>query len=363
MAAARFYDGLTSQPWPIDVVLAGDVLVFEAEGVTRRWPLGGLTIDAAGGVVRLSRSGDDERLLIDGAVWRAFAGAQGRAAEKRSRFGEWKLVAGLAVAGVLLTLLVFVGVPAVSGPLARMTPPAFERRIGENFEAQLSVGLKPCGGREGQAALAAFGRRLGRAAQTPFDIRVRAVEAPITNAFALPGGAVMVTDDLIGLTQTPDELAAVIAHETAHVEKRHVMQAVWRSLGLGLVLDAVVGGGSGAGQQAVLLAGSFTDLRFSRQAEAQADSRGMELLQAQGLSSKGMAPFFERLAAKGEGAEARAVKELISSHPDTIARARVSRLHARPGASAFSPREWAAIKAACATPRSTGGSLRWIPAS
>jgi beta-barrel assembly-enhancing protease len=77
---------------------------------------------------------------------------------------------------------------------------------------------------------------------------------------------VLVTGDLIELAKTPDELSAVIAHEVAHVERRHVMQGVWRSLGLGLVLDAVVGGGTGADQQAVLLMGSVTDLRFSRRA-------------------------------------------------------------------------------------------------
>jgi predicted Zn-dependent protease len=139
----------------------------------------------------------------------------------------------------------------------------------------------------------------------------------------------------------------VIAHEVAHVEKRHVMQAVWRSLGLGLVLDAVVGGGSGAGQQAVLLAGSVTDMRYSRDAEAQADERGQQLLQSAGLSSKGMKPFFVRLAAKGESEDARAVAELISDHPDTARRAVAAGKRERPGAPAFDAAQWASVKAVC----------------
>jgi Zn-dependent protease with chaperone function len=74
----------------------------------------------------------------------------------------------------------------------------------------------------------------------------------------------MVTDRLIALAASPDELSAVIAHEAAHVEKRHVMQSVWRSFGFGVLLDAVVGGGTGAGQQAVLLIGSSTNLARPR---------------------------------------------------------------------------------------------------
>jgi predicted Zn-dependent protease len=63
-----------------------------------------------------------------------------------------------------------------------------------------------------------------------------------------------------------------------------------------------------------------------------------------------MAPFFERLAAKHEGADAKMVKELISSHPDTLRRAKVSRLRARAGMPAFSAADWAAIKAVCKIP-------------
>lgn len=207
--------------------------------------------------------------------------------------------------------------------------------------------FKDCRGDAGQQALAEVGDRLQAVADTPFDIQVRAVEAPMANAFALPGGIVMVTDDLIEMAETPDELAAVIAHEAAHVEKRHVMQSVWRSLGVGLILDAAVGGGSGAGQQAVLLAGSMNDLRYSREAETEADVRGMQLLEANGWSSRGMAPFFRKIAAKGEGPESAMVKELISSHPESERRARAAEARAKSGRPALSPEAWAAVKASC----------------
>ncbi|CAN5562550.1 M48 family metallopeptidase [soil metagenome] len=349
---ASFNDGLTARSAPVELIVEGERLTFDADGQAHVWSLADLQIEDLGERLRLSHPKiGDGRLTVDAAAWRASVG--GVRAERRHRSRETRLVVGLAMAGLAIAAVVFIGVPAASGPLARATPPDIEKRMGRNFEGQLSLGFRRCNGEAGQTALATFGHRLQDAADTPFDIRVRAVQAPMANAFALPGGAVMVTDDLIDMAKTPDELSAVIAHEAAHVERRHVMQAVWRSLGLGLVLDAVVGGGSGAGQQAVLLAGSVADLRFSRSAEREADIRGQQLLEKAGLSSQGMAPFFQRIAAKGDGPNAAAVKELMSSHPDSLRRAHESAARAHPGAAAFTPAEWTAIKAACHKPKRT----------
>jgi predicted Zn-dependent protease len=125
------------------------------------------------------------------------------------------------------------------------------------------------------------------------------------------------------------------------------MQAVWRSFGFGVVLDAMVGGGTGAGQQLVLLAGSVTNLRYGRAGEAEADRVGQELLAPEGLSSEGMASFFQRLAARAQAKNARSAQELTSDHPDTLRRGAASRLRQKPGAAAFSPTEWRDIKSAC----------------
>jgi predicted Zn-dependent protease len=343
---ASYNDGRTARAHSVQVELDGEILVFDAGG-EQRWPLAALRTEVLEDRVRLACGAEGAaRLTLALEDWRALtrnAPGYDRALRKRHAV----LVSGLAAAAFSAAALVFVVIPGVSGPLARRTPPRLEQQIGRNFEAQVTLGMRPCGGEAGQAALAAFGERLGKTAAAPFDIRVRAVHAPMVNAFALPGGAIMVTDQLIDLADSPDELAAVIAHETAHVRQRHVMQAVWRSLGFGVLLDVLVGGGTGAGQQLVLLAGSVTNLRYGREAESEADRVGQDLLTRQGLSSQGMARFFQRLATTSEGRDALAVKELISDHPDTLRRAEASRAREKPGASAFTPAEWRAVKAAC----------------
>jgi beta-barrel assembly-enhancing protease len=345
---ARFHDGRTARAHEVEAAVSRDGLRFAFEGEAHHWPLADVEAERVGERVRLSRRRDPARLTVDAAEWRAATASAGEGIERHGRRREWRLIGGLVAGAAFVAFVVFVGVPLASGPLARATPVGFERQMGNNFESQLAVAFPRCTGRDGQDALYVFGDSLEDGAATPFNLRVQAVEAPMVNAFALPGGAIMVTDDLIDMAETPDELAAVIAHEAAHVEQRHVMQAVWRSLGLGLILDAVVGGGTGAGQQAVLLAGSFTDLRYSRDAEQEADARGQAILSKIGLSSQGMAPFFRRLAGKGEGKEAQMVKELISSHPDTQRRAKLSQARAKPGRAAFSAEDWKAIKQVCA---------------
>jgi len=343
---ASYNDGRTARDQTLEVSLDGDALAFVADG-EQRWPLAGLRAETLEGQVRLAPNARDAaRLTVTLEDWRALtrsAPGYGRA-QRRRRAG---LVAILAISALSVAAVVFVVIPAASGPLARRTPPSLERQMGESFQAQITVGFPLCGGAAGQAALGRLGDRLGREAGGPFQIRVLAVHAPVVNAFALPGGTVMVTDRLIALAQSPDELSAVIAHEAAHVRQRHVMQAVWRSFGFGVLLDAMVGGGTGAGQQLVLLAGSITSLRYGREAETEADRIGQDLLAGQGLSSEGMPAFLRRLARSEEGGDARALEEFVADHPATRRRIEATARRARPGARAFTPAEWRQVRAAC----------------
>jgi Zn-dependent protease with chaperone function len=349
--AARFYDGRSALSHDAEVRLEGDALDIRADGQALVWRLADLIAEVEADQVRVSnRRERDTRLVLSVEEWTALIGDRldGRKRERRRR--EFWLVGGLAAVAGAVMLFVFVGVPILSGPVARATPVSMELRMGENFDAQVGAIFPTCRNEEGQRILSALGDRIAMGADTPFDIRVRAVEAPMVNAFALPGGPVLITDDLISEAESPDELAAVIAHEIAHVEMRHVMQAVWRDLGIGMLLDLVVGGGTGAGHQAVILAGQASDLTYSRDAELEADTRGQALLHAAGLSSQGMAPFFDRMArADGSGRLGEAV-EFMNSHPDSSRRGRVARAGARPGLSALDAEEWRVVKAVCAAP-------------
>ncbi|MGQ3041200.1 MAG: M48 family metallopeptidase [Brevundimonas sp.] len=346
--SARFYDGQASRAWPAEVSLAGEILEIRTDTGTSRWRLRDLSVQLEGYDARISSRKDrDARLVMPDDDWSRLAGDRLDDFRSARRRRELWLIGGLTAAAAGIVLFVTVGVPALAKPIARATPIGLERQMGENFDAQIGAVFPRCRGQDGQRVLAELGDRIAVHADTPFDIRVRAVEAPMINAFALPGGPVMVTDDLIAAAETPDELAAVIAHEISHVEQRHVMQAVWRDFGIGMLLDAVVGGGTGAGQQAVILAGQASSLSYDRAAEREADARGQALLEAGGLSSEGMAVFFDRLGKlEGSGALTEAT-EFLNTHPDSGRRARLARAAQKPGAAALGPEDWAAVKGTC----------------
>jgi Zn-dependent protease with chaperone function len=348
----QLYDGRVARPWAVEVTIEGGRVIARAvedaaTGVD--WPLDEVReISRSDGRYGLSRADEDARLVVDAEAWRALAGRSSEAIARRGRGREWRLVGGLVAAGLTFAAVVFVGVPMAARPLALRTPLALEARFGANMEKQLNVPFRACwDGSDSAALLRDLGQRLGEAANAPFPIRVKAVRAPFVNVFALPGGTILVTSELIQQAHGPDELAAVLAHEIAHVERRHAMQAAWRAMGAGLLLDAVVGGGSGAGQQLIVLAGGFADYRFSRALEAEADDRAIQILQAEGVSTQGMADFFGRMANRGDDPRLRQAAEWFKTHPDTAGRAEKARRAVRPGRPALSDDEWDVLDRVC----------------
>ena len=357
----RFYDGVDAGSHAARASFDGRAVTIEANGQTHVWPARELSVDIHGGEARISRRRADARLVVSESDWRAVAGLSG-AVRSHSAAGGRGLVIGLVAAAAAVALFVFVGVPLASGPLARATPSAYEARLGESYNAQVSAIFPACEDEAGQAVLDQLGQRIAAESGSVFDIQFRAVHAPMVNAFALPGGYVLVTDDLIAEAETPDELAAVLAHETAHIAQRHSMQAVWRSLGAGMLLDLIVGGGSGAGQQAVLLAGQASELSFGREAETEADAFGRDYLHAAGLSSRGMAPFFERMAAQEVDApeEVDQMSEWWMTHPNTGRRIEAARAGERDGEPALGAADWRTLQGVCGSGQGPDGRRPWF---
>lgn len=348
----QLYDGRVARPWSVALAVEGGRLIARApddHSVGLDWSLDAVRETLrADGRYSLSHDDEDARLVVEAEGWRALSGRSSKSISRRGRGREWSLIGGLVAAGVAVAAVVFVGIPLAARPLALRTPPALEARFGANMERQLSLPFRACSTTSESAVLLRdLGQRLGQAADAPFPIKVRAVRAPFVNAFALPGGTILVTGELIEQARGPDELAAVLAHEIAHVERRHAMQAAWRAMGAGLLLDAVVGGGSGAGQQLIVLAGGFADHRFSRALEAEADDRAIEILRAEDISTQGMADFFGRLANRGDDQRLRQAAEWFQTHPDTAGRAEKARRAIRPGRPAMSNEDWAILERVC----------------
>ena len=149
----------------------------------------------------------------------------------------------------------------------------------------------------------------------PFTFRV--VDSSEVNAFSLPGGPVYVNLGLIELADSEDELAAVIAHEMAHVVSRHAtermttMQLTQMAL---LVTLSAVGGAPAAAVQGGQLAYILGILRYSRSMETEADRMALAVLRAAGYDPAAMGRVLRRLEEERR-MEPLLLERWMSSHP------------------------------------------------
>ena len=133
------------------------------------------------------------------------------------------------------------------------------------------------------------------------------------NAFSLPGGTILVTDQMVRSFPEPDVLAGVLGHEIAHVAEAHGLKQVYRSLGTYLLVAVIVGDVGPILDDLLLEGGLLLSLSYSRDHEWEADRTGMELAARAGYDPAALALFFERMTA-GEQA---AGSSWLSTHPAT----------------------------------------------
>ena len=130
------------------------------------------------------------------------------------------------------------------------------------------------------------------------------------NAFALPGGTIIMTDAFARQFPNENILAGVLGHEIGHVVERHGLRQVYRSLGI-YILVALMAGDTGPILEDILLEGNLLlSLSFSRDAELEADAFGVDLIEKAGYDPRGLAAFFEAMMAQGGGAS-----DWRSTHP------------------------------------------------
>ncbi|MEZ5689396.1 MAG: M48 family metalloprotease [Caenibius sp.] len=227
----------------------------------------------------------------------------------------------------------------MGGPIASTGTPLTEteRKQGEDAHPQL---VAEFGGAE-TGARARYVETVARnvavqsgLSNAPGDFTVTLLNSSVNNAFAIPGGFVYVTRQLVGLMNNEAELAAVLGHEIGHVAARHSAKRQAKAqqnalLGvLGQVLSGVVFGNSALGQlgqQVSSTVPQLATLRYSRNQELQADDLGINYLKGAGYDPRAMATLLASLAAQNsldaqlQGRDAR-MPEWASTHPDPASR-------------------------------------------
>lgn len=240
--------------------------------------------------------------------------AQGFGSQRR-----WpRELALLAVLLVTLPLLVIWGARRLAEAAAVRLPPAMDEKLGRPSWEALKLSGQRCEDPAAERYVAGLlDPLLAALGETPFRFELMVVDASEVNAFALPGGFVVVNSGLLAEARSGEEVAGVLAHELSHVTLRHSTKRIAGGLGVSAALGLVLGIVD-VGAPAYTLT-YLANLGYERDQEREADEHGQALLKRAGISPLGMATFFERLSS------ALSPPELLSTHPDPGGRAERAR--------------------------------------
>ncbi|MGR3290190.1 MAG: M48 family metallopeptidase [Paracoccaceae bacterium] len=312
---ADYFDGTTAVVRRVDIRIEetgqGPVLVIsppEAEPTT--WPLSDIRLvpdQAAQDTIILALSGDAvSRLSVSDNEARWIIGARcsnlhkGSKIENRGRLLGWSIGAIASVA-----IIIFGLVPLMADQLAEFLPPKGEKALGDATFEQVRSALsssdlfpvKICESPEGVTALAQMQARVAGQVVLPYPLTVHVLDHDLVNAFALPGGRVVLFRGLIDAAESPDEIAGVLAHEVGHVVNRDPARGALRSAGSIGVLGLLFGDFAG-GTVVLFLLNRLIDATYSQEAEALADTFAHQTLGNAGIAPSALANMFERLRQK-----------------------------------------------------------------
>lgn len=162
--------------------------------------------------------------------------------------------------------------------------------------------------------LQSFADHLQLSSQYP--IKVTVVDEEEVNAFALPGGHIIVHTAILKKLRSSDALVALLSHETIHINHRHSLQNILSSMSTGFLLSFITRGGGGFTQLILGNANLLRELSYTRKLEKEADESGMKLMAKNAVSLKGMLQLMETLQEVDEENSLPAIS-FLSTHPLT----------------------------------------------
>ena len=326
----QFFDGRSSARHDVEVQIGIDGVVrVTGAGPPRDYRLAEVEVsERIGSTPRMLRFADGSACevadndAIDAALEQLDAvSPQHRVHRLESRW-HYALIAGLALVLVAWGAIQF-GIPAAARHVARAMPASTDYAIGrESLELLDRTMLEPTAlGSERQEALRERFGAMTRDLEDGHEYRLefRGGGDVGANAFALPSGIVVMTDELVELAQSDDELSAVLAHEVGHVVHRHSLRMLLQNSATSLLMLALVGDVSSASVLVASVPTVLVQAKHSRQFEIEADDYAYAWLDRAGIARHHFGAILERLEQKYGGAD---VPSWISSHPPTAQRMR-----------------------------------------
>jgi predicted Zn-dependent protease len=269
----------------------------------------------------------------------------------------WTALAAIAALGLAAAVFRW-GLPAFATLVAARVPISWEVRLGDTVVDHLVPAENRCDDPILLDHLEQIVSALAARSPSPYTLKIYVADDDTLNAFAAPGGAIVILRGLLKRTTRPEELAGVLAHEIQHITQRHSTRAILHHASAGVLVAALTGDVSGVAAFGLDAARNLGLLRYSRENETAADEKGLEMILAAGIDPSGMIAFYEVLAR--EGPTLPRPLHYLATHPATGERvARIRQLAegaGPPTVSLGTAEEWATLTTRChadATPASS----------
>jgi predicted Zn-dependent protease len=318
----KYYDHQSSQVVPVSIQLNAESLLITTQGeVRRQWywlfteinpvvsgnSFVSITCDTAtGGTLDVQ-----DTVFIKDFLRVYKPSGSTRLYELVLQGGLKITIAALAVV-IAICIAVYLWVlPPLADKAITLMPVSYDKALGEMARKQ--IGEIPDS--VSSNILNAF------AAHIQWDMKdtlhFSVVKSDVINAYALPGGYIVVYNALINELEKPEELAALLSHEVSHVKQRHSMRSLVRNLS-GYLFGSLVFNDVN-GMMGILFknADQLRSLQYSREFEEEADLKGLALMRRNKINQAGMLGLMKELKKAGAKKSSITVPEFISTHPLT----------------------------------------------
>ncbi len=359
---ATYFNGETARDYAVTLRRVGSNLEFLGEGTPlTSWTIAGLhPIDppADGQPFRITHDHrPGARLIMRDQSFIDDLLAQNAHLKGGYSWRHVGHVLGWTAAGLgLLAALGYVAMTLLPQQVAKILPTDWRNRMGEQVVTQLVGTAKRCETDGSKAAVSAMVSALAEGGSDLPPLAVEVYDMDLVNAFAAPGGRIVLTRGLINEASSPSEVTGVLAHEMGHVYHRHSEAQLVRISGLQILVSAISGG---AGSDIVTsAAGLVAILRYTRDAEREADTFARDVMTKASVDPTGLKTFFEKLV-KLEGGKVTEpetnpsaldrIGNVFSTHPGT--EDRIKEIQPLPAGKTavkiMSEEQWQALRKAC----------------
>jgi len=203
--------------------------------------------------------------------------------------------------------------------------PEQEKEMGADYAKEVEKEMgKSVQDQQLQTYIDQVGQRIAKVSHmADYGFSYKAIDHNSVNAFALPGGYIYITTGLLRQMNNESQLAAVLAHETAHVTARHIANQITRDMMINIGLTAASYKVPSGGMKIASIVAQLESMSFTRTQEKQADSVGLDYMVKAGYTPSGMVETMEILQKQSES---RTI-EFLSTHPSPENRIELIKQH------------------------------------